>query len=328
VTGEHRMPHETILRPARGLAGGSRGTVAAFSWGLWMAVLAILALPAFAAVPAKDGAAPAKPRLARLLVEIWPEFDRPAALIILKGELTPDTPLPAAVSLRIPAAVGRPSAVAFASSAESELFNLPHEASSAGNDTTVRFSAPQRFFHVEYYDALAKDASMRTYTYVWRSDLAVDRLSVRLQEPAAASGLSVLPDLGPGATGPEGLTYRTAELGAHEAGKQQLVVIRYTKSDSRTSAEILGLNTPPAKAPEAAGSTKSQPAWAPLVAAAVGLTVGLGLLALWSLWRRRKAAPVAPPSASSFCSKCGKALALGDRFCASCGAPVGKRKKR
>jgi hypothetical protein len=296
-------------------------TAAAFVCGLWLVVFALLVLPALAAAPATPGAAQVNPRLASLRIEIWPEFDRQAALIILKGELSPDTPLPAEVSLRIPASSGGPSAVAFANAAGSELLNLQHKVTRTGNYSTLQFAAPQRFFHVEYYDALATGSSVRTYTYVWPGDLAVDRLSVTLQEPAATSDVSVLPDLGPGTAGADGLFYRTLDLGAYEAGKQLPVAIRYAKADSRTSVEILKLNTPAAKFPGPAASIENRPVWwTALVIAAAGLTAGLA--ALWWVWRRRKAASVVQPAMAGFCSRCGNALAPGNRYCSSCGAPV------
>lgn len=315
------MPYDNVDRATRGRVSIPASTAATFVRGLWMVVLAILVLPAFAAAPPARDAAQANPRLASLRIDIWPEYDRQAVLIILKAELSPDTPLPAAVSLRIPAASGGPSAVAFASAAGSELFNMQHEVTSTGNYSTLRFTAPQRFFHVEYYDALATGSSVRTYTYVWPGDFAVDRLTVSLQEPAVASDVSVLPDLGAGTAGPDGLFYRTLDLGAYEAGKQLPIAIRYAKQDSRTSVEILKLNTPVAS-PAPAAPIERNPVWALLGAAAVGLTVGLA--ALWLVLRRRKGASGVRTAIAGFCSQCGSALAPGNRYCSSCGAPVQK----
>lgn len=295
-----------------------------------MAASAILAVPALAAAPEQATIAAANPRLASLNVEIWPEFDRPAALIILKGELSPKTPLPAPVSLRIPGAAGRPSAVAFAKAAGSELLNLSHEASTAGDFTTVRFSAPERFFHIEYYDPLAISGPMRNYTYTWRGDLAVDRLSVRLQEPAAATDISTLPELGRGTPGANGLMYRMADLGAREAGRELVVAVRYNKADSRPSAEILKLNAPAAQSPtpsQVAGASVSRLELALIIAGAVLALVGM-VLAVWWLTSQRTKAAFAAQQPAGFCPQCGKALAASDRFCSQCGKPVKKRKRR
>jgi len=247
----------SILQAAMGAAGTGKQTKSAISadrlavlFGrLRLLVFAALALPAFAA-------AQTNPRLESLHIQIWPEFDRRAALIILNGELAPDTPLPANVSLRLPASSGGPSAVAFANAPDSQLFNLQHKVTKTGEYSTLQFSVPQRFFHVEYYDdALATGSPQRTYTYVWPGDLAVDRLKVTLQEPAGANDVSTLPDLGARTAGGDGLHYRTLDLGAYEAGKQLPVAIRYTKPDSRPSAEILKLKTSATEPPGPTAST-------------------------------------------------------------------------
>ena len=60
------------------------GTQAGFAARLRILALALL-LPAFAF--AQGGAPTANPRLASLGIEVWPEYDRPAALVILKGTL-------------------------------------------------------------------------------------------------------------------------------------------------------------------------------------------------------------------------------------------------
>jgi len=315
----------STFRAAMGAAGarhgvesaGSANRLAVLVGRLRLFVFAVLAVPAFAV-------AQTNPRLESLHIQIWPEFDRPAALIILNGELAPDTPLPANVSLRIPASSGGPSAVAFANAPDSQLFNLQHGVTRAGDHSTLQFSAAQRFFHVEYYDnALATGSPDRTYTYVWPGDFAVHRLKVTLQEPAAASGVSALPDLGARTAGGDGLFYRSLELGAYEAGKQLPVAIRYTKADSRTSAEILKTKTSAAESPGTAASARSVPAWVPLAATMLGISVGIP--ALWWIWRRRKGARSARPATAGFCSQCGNALGPGNRYCSSCGAPAQQR---
>src|SRR3990170_9127773 len=102
--------------------GGARMFLAS---RILISILAVILTPAFAAAPAARDVAKGNPRLASLQIEIWPEFDRPAAaLVILKGEIAANVPLPAAVSLRIAASSGGPSAVAYAAGLNSNLLNL------------------------------------------------------------------------------------------------------------------------------------------------------------------------------------------------------------
>jgi hypothetical protein len=225
------------------------------------------------------------PSLSRLEIDIWPEFDRPAAaLVILRGEIAPEVALPASVSLRIPTASGGPAALANAASVDAPLLTIPYERSDVQVDfLTLAFKTDTRFFQLEFYDRLRTDSASRRYTYVWTGDLAVGDVTVQAQEPAGAAGLSVRPDLGPDIAGPDGLVYREAQLGALEQGKTLTVDVSYQKSDPRTSAEILGLTTatPPRENP---GSGGGLPRWV-IFAGVAGalLLVAAGLI----FWLRR-----------------------------------------
>jgi hypothetical protein len=268
-----------------------------------LVLLAIAALPAQAAT---------NPRLSALQIEIWPEYDRPQALVILKGELAADAALPAALNLRLPGASGGPSAVAY-ENASGKLLNLGYRQEDAGGFVAVRFELPGRSFHVEFYDPLPTGKPEREYRYVWPADLAVERLSVLVKEPAAAGNFVVQPRLDVPGVSPDGLKHRAAALGAFEAGQQLPIEIRYTKTDARTSTAILGAaasDTPRAQ-------SDAPPPALPRVLIAAGVVVLLAAVGAL-VWRRRGIKP-----AARYCPKCGGATKQGDRFCASCGAALG-----
>ncbi|OFW25337.1 MAG: hypothetical protein A3H97_10690 [Acidobacteria bacterium RIFCSPLOWO2_02_FULL_65_29] len=310
-------------RRQQGISTSGAATVVAPA--IAIIVFVITPLLALAAVAPGRGAVQENPRVSNLQIEIWPEFDRrQAALVILKAELAADVVLPATVSLRIPVSSGGPTAVAFSAAAEGELFNLGYERTNAANFITLRLQAPQRFFHVEFYDPLTTRAPDNSYIYVWPGDLGVSRLSVRLQQPASASGFSVRPELSAGSAGPDGLRYWTAELGPVGAEKQLPIEIRYTKTDPRTTTEILGLRTPDV-IPAASTVTSAGLPWGLLIfAATLALAIATGMTAtLW--WRRRKNAFVARSRSAGFCPECGAQLGPGDRFCSACGAPARKK---
>jgi hypothetical protein len=290
-----------------------------------MLVALLLILPALAFAQA-GGAAKGNPRLASLNIEIWPEYDRPAALLILRGVLAEGVKLPAAITLRLPAASGGAAAVAYSTAADGNLLNLKHASTSKGEYITVKFETPERYFHVEFYEPIPTAVAARTYRYVWPGDLAVERVTVVVQEPASASEFSVEPRLERLSTGQDGLRYRTADLGALEAGKPLSIALRYTKVDPRPSkpkaTELPAPVTAPAPAmataPVAAATSGGLPEWAlPLAAMAL-----LGVLgAVFILWWWRRESAIAKP-VTQFCAKCGAAQAPGNRFCATCGAKV------
>lgn len=270
---------------------------------------------ALSLLPGLAGAAKGAPWLESLQVEIWPEYDRPAVLVILKGEIAADVALPADLSLRIPASTGGPAAVAYAAAKAGPLLNLPYERSAADRFVKLRFTVPERYFHVEFYDPLATGAPERSYTYLWPGDLELGALRVVVQEPAAARGISIQPDLGPWSTGTDGLRYGAADLGPAPKGTSRSVEIRYAKSDPRTSAEIVKSGALPASAP-AVTSSEAQGAFRLFLASAAFALLVVGASLVYFLWWRRRAR-----ASENFCGKCGNALAAGDRFCPKCGAP-------
>jgi len=247
---------------------------------LFIAAMLLLAL-GWSAHIATSADAQANPGLAKLEIDIWPEFDRPAAaLVIVRGEIAPDATLPASVSLRIPTSSGGPTALANAASADGQLLTIPYERSEVQVDfLTLTFETDTRFFQLEFYDALKTDSTSRSYKYIWTGDLVVGQLIVQLQEPAGATELSVRPDLGPGFAGPNGLVYREADLGALEQAKALNVDVAYKKSDSRTSAEILGLTTG-APEPGTSDSDGGLP-WLIIAAVAGALVLAAAVLTLW-----------------------------------------------
>jgi LPXTG cell wall anchor motif len=286
--------------------------VQGLAWAMAAPILAAVLIPAVAAAP-----------LESLQIEIWPEYDRPAALVILKGELAGDVGLPAAVSLRIPASSGGPTAVAYATATKGQLFNLPHDRSDAADFITLRFTVPLRLFHVEFYDRFATGASGRSYRYIWPGDVPVRSLNVVVQEPAGASDISVQPELNDRSTGSDGMQYRSAQLGAVKQGAPLSIEIRYTKTDARTSADLLALNAPAPdpQATPATGQRNSSRLFLALGAAAL-LVAGSGLVYYYFRWRRRARPRVGSTGGRGFCAKCGNAAAAGDRFCSKCGAAL------
>ena len=270
-------------------------------------------------------AAQTNPRLASLSIEIWPEYDRPAALVILRGVLAEGVKLPAAVAMRVPAASEGATAVAYSTSAEGNLLNLRNEQTRAGDYVTVKFEAPERFFHLEFYEPIATGSAARSFRYTWPGDFAVDRATIAVQEPAAASGIAVDPQLTQTSTGQGGLTYRIGDLGALPAGKPVTVKIDYSKADARPTTEIKGLRTaqPAPSAPSAPSApapvpdvASAMPAWVVPMSALAGLSF-LVALAILMLWRRQGRA-----RAAGYCRRCGAALAADSNFCAKCGTKV------
>jgi hypothetical protein len=323
TTDSNRRPGDT--KPAR---GARRRAAAAIT----VLALALMCLPAFAADLELLTPLPGKSRLANMEIEIWPEYDRPAVLVFLKGEVA--SGVGQSISLRLPATSGGPSAVAQTSTAGGDLLNLPYDRIDAKDFITLRIQPPGRFFHVEFYDKLDTANAKREYRYSWPGDLTVDHLSVHVQQPSSSGNFTITPKFTDSAPGSDTLIYWTKDMGAAPAGKALPITIRYTKSEARTSKELLG-------------ATSSTVAGAPATSAAISDSrpvsdsdsampgsvdplvylipaVILALLAAVAavfLWRRRRALHGAAGGAG-FCTKCGNPLRGEDRFCSKCGTAV------
>jgi hypothetical protein len=274
---------------------------------------------------AASDAAAGNPRLSHLQIEIWPEYDRRgAALVILRGEIAPDAALPAAVRLRIPATSGGPTAVAYSAEQGGNLLNLKYDRSDSGAFVTLHFQAPGRRFQVEFYDPLATNDTRRSYAYAWSGDFAVERIDVVVQEPAASSEFAVRPSLGAPAAGQDGLQYRSAILGSTRPGEPLELAVDYSKTDARTSAEILGAK--PSETSPLPATGKGGKERVPWIVAGVLALLALGAVAWWWTLRRR----LVPPSAvaARICAKCRTPSTPADRFCSNCGAPLTASEKR
>ena len=284
--------------------------------------------------PARAQTAVINPSLAHLEIDIWPEFDKASAvLVILRGEIAADMTLPAQVSVRIPTSSGGPIAVAEAETATDQLLELPYQSSDVQVDfMTINFIATNRFIHVEFYDPLKTESPARAYKYLWPGDFSAAQVTLQVQEPAGASEVSVSPALGAPVQQADGLFYRQGDLGALELGKGLAVDVGYQRTETRTSTDILGLGQGTA----ASSSGKSE--WTTtrlLILGAMGAASAVLLATALVLWRRQVARARAAPASrvqrrrqgmaggsGSACGKCSSELQPGARFCPSCGHPV------
>ncbi len=284
----------------------------------------------------RGAAAQETPELASLSIALWPEFDRPDMLVIYQGALTPETPLPAAMEIRIPARVGQPSAVAFLSETGDRL-NQQYTTRAEGEVLVVSFQLTSRSFQLEYYDDLPISAEgQREYVFAYTADYDTGELTVELQVPPTAEDLEVEPEAGNDETGADGLLYRRIAVGTVAAGDTVGWTFRYTKDNDE-------LTNPPASQP---GQITTQPAasggtdgggsnWVVTFFVAFVALLAVGGAAFWLGRSTRATASQVPPGrvrpgpASqppagdvAFCYRCGAELRSDADFCHKCGAPA------
>lgn len=155
---------------------------------LFFTLLALLTLPPLAR-------AQESLRFETMQIDLWPEYDQPAMLVIYRARLTADIQLPVEVGIRIPAAVGDPNAVAVRQDG-GQLFNAEYTRVAEGDWATIFFSARFREIQIEYYDPLIeRQGDTRQYQFVWPGDYPIDNLRILVQQPTGAENVTTFPRL-------------------------------------------------------------------------------------------------------------------------------------
>jgi len=243
----------------------------------WVPALALAgcSLPVAAQGPGAVTQLPATPvaRVERLEVSLWPEYDRPAMLVLYHASLPADAKLPATVSLPIPAVVGMPHAVAMKEAA-GRLLNAQFTREVTGEWAHVVILTDTPSVQLEYYAELLIDGPRRRFVFSWPGGPELTHLVFDVQQPPGAEGLTLVPPATGQSTHPDGLTYHQADLGAFRAGQSARLEVTYQKTSSTLTAPA---QAAPAAAP--AGSASPEPA-APASETDPALLVVFGLVAV------------------------------------------------
>jgi hypothetical protein len=272
-------------------------------------------------------------RLSSVNVEIWPEYDQPAVLVICHISLAPDATLPATLDLRVPAQA-EVFAVAVSDSA-SGLLNAPYDRTVQGLWATLKITANSRDVQVEYYDALVKIGTARHIVYEWTGDFTVDSFAVTIQQPIGATDMVSDPILTKSSVGQDGFVYYQSSPQPLAAGQSFTLTADYQKATDALSTT--GLPVQPTQPLN--GSTLGRVTMSsilPWVLAGIGgalVVVGIvGGLYLWKSGTHRSSASrkhhTQPHQASEtsevYCYQCGKRAQPGDVFCRTCGMRLRK----
>lgn len=267
-------------------------------------------------------------------IQFWPEYDRPEMLVIYTIELPAEQSLPVEVSVRIPARVNNPTAVAVLEG--NQLVTREYSLAAGDDWTIVTLTTDSPVIQMEYYDPLLSQADQpRDFTFEWMNDYPVDELVIGFKQPVHATDIVFSLDLGAPETGEDGLDYYITSLGDLPADEAFTFSIQYQKSDDLLSAEVLTQpqtgTAPSTEAPVVSQNTF--PTWGWYIVGVGAVILAGGGVYLWYLntptafsrYRQKKAR-----SSSSrqgvrdgvFCHQCGTRAGRGDKFCRNCGQKI------
>ncbi len=254
-----------------------------------------------------------------LVVNFWPDYDRPSVLVLLTGTLAEDTKFPADVTLPLPK-TARINAVARIDGSDGMMKDdIVFNTGPAGRLT---FTTSEFRFRVEYYFPYTVNNNRRSFDFTWLADLSVNKFQLRVQQPISASSLSTEPATANMVRGENGFDYQIFSERAVPAGETFSLHVDYEMTTDRLSVESLS----PPKTDGQTSGTGINLAFAAIVIGGLIVVVSL----VWQLASRRPS-PLNNKSAdtrvekrkrSGFCRNCGEPVGEGDSFCSVCGTEL------
>lgn len=226
------------------------------------------------------------PHLARLEIAIWPEYDQPAALVMLRAQLAPDMALPAIVPLPMPASIPAPNAVA-KRAPDGGLLLAQHTVEQRGDWTIFNVEADFPEVRIEYYAPMDLSQPQREFVFEWPGGMTIDEVVFEIQQPLGAADMVVVPPPANRNPGADGMTYALGSLGAAAATDAKTIALTYTKSSP--SLSIAGMQPtapPPTQQIPSAGATPAATDRPPETGSSkwmvtLGIVLGVGILLVW-----------------------------------------------
>jgi hypothetical protein len=290
--------------------------------------------------------------MARLRLSIWPEYDDPRVLIMLRGEMTPRQAFPASITLPIPK--GAEIIGAGMISEQNELLLHPHQVLPGDTQDTLQLNLPvPRFFVEFYYNPFTTSGSEKRFVYPAPTTYPIELFEVDIQQPLKATTFTLDPAPREQMTDNQGFTYHQFTYRDVGKGQSQTFTIAYTKTAATPSV---------AKQQPTPQPTEKARARADNTLVALSIFAGAILLFAGCAWLMQRSqrqpmptitAPVPSVSMSdtllallrddtqpqetgitdvpsmlpqtrviNFCANCGRKLLPDDRFCSGCGKPI------
>ena len=308
------------------------------------------AAPTPSAAPANVSTSVTDLVMARLRLSIWPEYDDPRVLIMLRGEMTPRQAFPATITLPLPKDAEIIGAGMI--SEQNELLLHPHQVLPGDTQDSLQLNLPvPRFFVEFYYNPFTTSGPEKRFAYTAPTTYPIEVFEVDIQQPLKATDFALDPSPMERRTDNQGLTYHQFTYRNIEKGQNHTFTIAYTKT--------VAIPSVPKQQPTPQRTEKERPRSDNTL---VSLGILAGAIMLFTGWawlirdsKRQPMPTTASPSRSvpmsdtllaflpedaktqetastpptlqqtrviNFCTNCGRKLLPDDRFCAGCGKPI------
>jgi hypothetical protein len=285
-----------------------------------------------------------------MLIELWPEYDRPEVLVIYRVALSVETALPASLTFYLPGYIETMNAVAYEENGNLFAINQDIIEQRREDVLLLTFSTPSRQVQLEYYDPLilTRQGQMRRLDFAFLAPYDIETVSIEVQEPAQAENFSLKPAPARTFTGHDGLNYSVLDLATLAPGDTITLTATYQRESEELSIRQPGVISEHAEDIVEVDSSARQNITLAYILMGAGLVTFLGAIAHWWWFNRRQAPatkrrsttrlgrakkrqPARPEKAKvalnssdevqlGFCYKCGAALRPEANFCHNCGA--------
>jgi hypothetical protein len=246
---------------------------------------------------------------------VYPEFDDPRLLVMMRGETVRAT-TPVKVRFLVPATAEVHFTGSIDVGGQYSPSQYHREPSAITEWDEISYELTTDTFLVEYYDPIIIGQPDKTISYEYRWLYPISHIHVMVQEPRQSSNYKVSPE-GNSSTGSDGFIYHMYDYYDLDDEPPLSFNITYTKSNPLPSLAI----------ENESGTTVL------IVITVVGLCALIAAGYIWVMKSRSKtraerrriaqSAPVHQPGdtplSRRFCSQCGQSLEESSRFCSYCG---------
>ncbi len=272
------------------------------------------------------------PSIDTLVIDLWPEYDKPSMLVVYKAALSPEVSLPAEITFRMPVQAGAPAVVAVGPDASS-VADVVYDTRVMGDWLEISFIATTPAIQFEYYDPrLLKEGAQRSFDFTWPGDYAVKSLVLQVQHPLGGTDVTVTPAMGRVVQDTVGFVYTIIEIGELDQASVFDIGLNYLKESDALSIESFEIQ-PSATITPGTSSLLNRDQWWVWLLIALGLIlIGGGGFWYWRMGRqesdpikrRHHKTPIQDAAGGSsgkaiYCHQCGKRADARDQFCRSCG---------
>jgi hypothetical protein len=290
-------------------------------------LILILMLGMFLAFPF-SASAQSSATLSSVIVQFWPEYDRPSMLVIVDFQVATVSTLPVTLNFRIPLDAEL-IAVAADTGGGQFVNSLYDEPTMAGEYQTfnmvIEDNLPHRF---EYYQPLSFNSGERVFSYLWDNGYAVENFKYLFLEPLDVTSISLDPNYATQESS-NGLKYYDGALVVLAAGEQYTLNLSYEKTTDMLVSQAQAVQIAEPVNEDTPGRVSLANSL-PYIIGGLGFIMIAGGLAYYFQWGRRSAGSKLRKrshthnqednTASMYCPQCGARAKSSDRFCRTCGS--------